>query len=169
MGFRRARLAARSVGVVQSGPSHGAAGRLHVRAAACAGVGGAEGQGSVSWMRSVRLFTALLQLSLPGAAAWADAQLDSAGAHATAHVESHTTSACARIRSEEHTSELQSRFDLVCRLLLEKKKNNTRRSKFLIQRPFQRWHPYFRLHLRELLRVSQDPPVHEQDSSCQLK
>src|SRR5438067_9183491 len=28
----------------------------------------------------------------------------------------------ARDRSEEHTSELQSRFDLVCRLLLEKKK-----------------------------------------------
>src|SRR5699024_6703934 len=26
-------------------------------------------------------------------------------------------------RSEEHTSELQSRFDIVCRLLLEKKKN----------------------------------------------
>src|SRR3982751_6566535 len=29
-----------------------------------------------------------------------------------------------RWRSEEHTSELQSRSDLVCRLLLEKKKNN---------------------------------------------
>src|SRR5699024_11716740 len=28
-------------------------------------------------------------------------------------------------RSEEHTSELQSRFDLVCRLLLEKKKRHT--------------------------------------------
>src|SRR5699024_11990394 len=28
----------------------------------------------------------------------------------------------ATARSEEHTSELQSRFDLVCRLLLEKKK-----------------------------------------------
>src|SRR5437868_9328140 len=28
-----------------------------------------------------------------------------------------------RRRSEEHTSELQSRFDLVCRLLLEKKKS----------------------------------------------
>src|SRR5207249_9622611 len=28
-------------------------------------------------------------------------------------------------RSEEHTSELQSRFDLVCRLLLEKKNNRT--------------------------------------------
>src|SRR5690349_22163442 len=29
-------------------------------------------------------------------------------------------------RSEEHTSELQSRRDLVCRLLLEKKKNRSR-------------------------------------------
>src|SRR5699024_11233645 len=29
------------------------------------------------------------------------------------------------VRSEEHTSELQSRFDLVCRLLLEKKKSST--------------------------------------------
>src|SRR5699024_11764294 len=40
---------------------------------------------------------------------------------------------CTRIRpsdgprSEEHTSELQSRFDLVCRLLLEKKKNSKER------------------------------------------
>src|SRR5207249_8199455 len=31
-------------------------------------------------------------------------------------------------RSEEHTSELQSRFDLVCRLLLERKKNTMRRA-----------------------------------------
>src|SRR5207249_9805520 len=31
-----------------------------------------------------------------------------------------------RGRSEEHTSELQSRFDLVCRLLLEKKKHSRR-------------------------------------------
>src|SRR2546428_5147674 len=30
-------------------------------------------------------------------------------------------------RSEEHTSELQSRSDLVCRLLLEKKKNKEKR------------------------------------------
>src|SRR5216683_6898957 len=29
---------------------------------------------------------------------------------------------CCRPRSEEHTSELQSRSDIVCRLLLEKKK-----------------------------------------------
>src|SRR5438105_9290427 len=31
-------------------------------------------------------------------------------------------------RSEEHTSELQSRVDLVCRLLLEKKKRKENRS-----------------------------------------
>src|SRR5690606_39831508 len=30
--------------------------------------------------------------------------------------------ACGKARSEEHTSELQSRENLVCRLLLEKKK-----------------------------------------------
>src|SRR2546430_13278178 len=30
-----------------------------------------------------------------------------------------------RLRSEEHTSELQSQSNLVCRLLLEKKKKNT--------------------------------------------
>src|SRR2546429_2813657 len=30
------------------------------------------------------------------------------------------------VRSEEHTSELQSRLHLVCRLLLEKKKNQSR-------------------------------------------
>src|SRR5690606_40411120 len=32
----------------------------------------------------------------------------------------------SRMRSEEHTSELQSRENLVCRLLLEKKKSKTR-------------------------------------------
>src|SRR5207249_10410646 len=40
-------------------------------------------------------------------------------------IESITTS-FGEIRSEEHTSELQSRFDLVCRLLLEKKKQISR-------------------------------------------
>src|SRR2546429_7226231 len=34
------------------------------------------------------------------------------------------TAGCSRWRSEEHTSELQSRLHLVCRLLLEKKKKN---------------------------------------------
>src|SRR5689334_24735637 len=32
-------------------------------------------------------------------------------------------------RSEEHTSELQSQFHLVCRLLLEKKKKKTKKNK----------------------------------------
>src|SRR5450830_543575 len=36
------------------------------------------------------------------------------------------------IRSEEHTSELQSRFDLVCRLLLEKKKNTSETCSLII-------------------------------------
>src|SRR5688572_32270950 len=34
-----------------------------------------------------------------------------------------------RVRSEEHTSELQSQSNLVCRLLLEKKKKNTHKKK----------------------------------------
>src|SRR5476651_2178087 len=36
---------------------------------------------------------------------------------------------CPRPRSEEHTSELQSRQYLVCRLLLEKKKSDDERAK----------------------------------------
>src|SRR5204863_7025429 len=38
------------------------------------------------------------------------------------------------IRSEEHTSELQSRRDLVCRLLLEKKKKKKRNTKHKIKK-----------------------------------
>src|SRR4051812_49954488 len=34
----------------------------------------------------------------------------------------------AELRSEEHTSELQSHVNLVCRLLLEKKKKNKKKS-----------------------------------------
>src|SRR5690606_41560471 len=42
---------------------------------------------------------------------------------------------CAdRARSEEHTSELQSRENLVCRLLLEKKKKNVRQVVYRGQR-----------------------------------
>src|SRR5271163_4119157 len=40
-----------------------------------------------------------------------------------AGVETGAPGAVFPVRSEEHTSELQSRSDLVCRLLLEKKKN----------------------------------------------
>src|SRR5438105_11046784 len=37
-----------------------------------------------------------------------------------------------RSRSEEHTSELQSRVDLVCRLLLEKKKKEIKTTRELL-------------------------------------
>src|SRR5690606_39517541 len=47
----------------------------------------------------------------------------SAGTGGYAHARGHAAGAPAhRGRSEEHTSELQSRENLVCRLLLEKKK-----------------------------------------------
>src|SRR5438309_3128569 len=46
------------------------------------------------------------------------------GCHSSRRVAAH------RWRSEEHTSELQSQFHLVCRLLLEKKKKRT-----LLRRP----------------------------------
>lgn len=51
--------------------------------------------------RSLWVLAAALQLSLPGAAAWADATLDAAGTHAIAHIESHTTDSCARIHSPD--------------------------------------------------------------------
>src|SRR2546421_7876694 len=41
----------------------------------------------------------------------------------------------AEHRSEEHTSELQSRSDLVCRLLLEKKKKDSPATPFLVTTP----------------------------------
>src|SRR5690349_22972275 len=42
------------------------------------------------------------------------------------------SSICWSWRSEEHTSELQSRRDLVCRLLLEKKKKTSSRIRILL-------------------------------------
>src|SRR5438874_5531895 len=57
--------------------------------------------------------------------------------------------AIPRRRSEEHTSELQSRRDLVCRLLLEKKKKNNnkhtkaRQSKILFANNFVCSYKYF--------------------------
>src|SRR5438067_6121842 len=45
-----------------------------------------------------------------------------------------STPATSSKRSEEHTSELQSRFDFVCRLLLEKKKHKATGTTYL-----ERW------------------------------
>src|SRR5436309_7814703 len=49
----------------------------------------------------------------------------------------------ARVRSEEHTSELQSRENLVCRLLLEKKKSPPARARSLYSRAASILCPYF--------------------------
>src|SRR2546422_4329354 len=48
-----------------------------------------------------------------------------AGARLAACGDRHALAAAGACRSEEHTSELQSRLHLVCRLLLEKKKKLT--------------------------------------------
>src|SRR5688572_32407667 len=48
-------------------------------------------------------------------------------------------------RSEEHTSELQSQSNLVCRLLLEKKKNSIPTSMFPILPPPRSSHPMLAL------------------------
>jgi hypothetical protein len=53
------------------------------------------------FVRSSWLAFAALQLVLPGAAALADASLDSAGAHARPHIESHSTAACARVHPSD--------------------------------------------------------------------
>src|SRR2546428_7334347 len=53
----------------------------------------------------------------------------------------YTSTLVGLMRSEEHTSELQSRSDLVCRLLLEKKKYNTRRNTSLHDMLKQVTHP----------------------------
>src|SRR3712207_8127336 len=57
-----------------------------------------------------------------GAGTRSTASSSTAAAAASASTVASRCARCARDRSEEHTSELQSRQYLVCRLLLEKKK-----------------------------------------------
>src|SRR2546430_12416364 len=59
-----------------------------------------------------------LHVLIPGVARW------SPPCHRTAACATGSGRRVAARRSEEHTSELQSQSNLVCRLLLEKKKNN---------------------------------------------
>src|SRR2546430_5338713 len=63
------------------------------------------------------------------------------------HVGGHSGKLCIRNldepeRSEEHTSELQSQSNLVCRLLLEKKKNRQRRQNNINAREPESDSPY---------------------------
>src|SRR3989442_11900888 len=61
------------------------------------------------------------------------ARLKSAASAPTTSAPSSASCSPARMRSEEHTSELQSRPHLVCRLLLEKKKKPTQEQRKLEQ------------------------------------
>src|SRR2546421_802268 len=72
--------------------------------------------------------TALVLSSLFASTVWAaDARVERLAHSGTIYRDSygvpHVYGPTDASRSEEHTSELQSRSDLVCRLLLEKKKN----------------------------------------------
>src|SRR2546429_1113763 len=58
--------------------------------------------------------------------AFLDSLADSVGGEDARYLHRGLTSSDVLDRSEEHTSELQSRLHLVCRLLLEKKKTQTR-------------------------------------------
>src|SRR3712207_7380462 len=62
-----------------------------------------------------------------GSTGWrgSDAGLQGVSARTSTYRGSNAARPCRTMRSEEHTSELQSRQYLVCRLLLEKKKNIT--------------------------------------------
>src|SRR2546421_4135530 len=70
-----------------------------------------------------KLITILLAMSLPLAAVANAAQEDP---------KAKKNAKTGPVRSEEHTSELQSRSDLVCRLLLEKKKKQNMCAKAII-------------------------------------
>jgi len=48
-------------------------------------------------MRAPLFLLTLLQLSVPGAAAWADARLGGEGWNAPAHIESHSSASCVRV------------------------------------------------------------------------
>src|SRR5690349_23357561 len=88
---------------------------LAVLIAVSAGCGGASGPGK----------DATAQAAIPVEVAPASHQAVTANYSGTATLEAvgeaQVVAKTSGIRSEEHTSELQSRRDLVCRLLLEKK------------------------------------------------
>src|SRR3712207_7390484 len=68
-------------------------------------------------------YTTLFRSALAVAACWLAGNLRS-GRTGRAWANVRDSETAAEARSEEHTSELQSRQYLVCRLLLEKKKKN---------------------------------------------
>src|SRR5260370_28962393 len=83
-----------------------------------------------------RVHVLLLVTNGPNAATFKSRSL--AGTETPAVVGSTTT--MSLMRSEEHTSELQSHLNLVCRLLLEKKKNIKIRNN-IVHASYARRHP----------------------------
>src|SRR5215217_9467737 len=74
---------------------------------------------------TTEIYTLSLHDALP-IAALVTGQVPRSWPQASASQRRHIRRADSRPRSEEHTSELQSRQYLVCRLLLEKKKKKTK-------------------------------------------
>src|SRR2546430_4319282 len=60
------------------------------------------------------------------------------GALSTTNLSSLNATSIGALRSEEHTSELQSQSNLVCRLLLEKKKQHSQEYKSGVTSSFSR-------------------------------
>src|SRR2546422_6135888 len=80
-----------------------------------------KNNGWIEVRRPIAAMILLLALGIGGVAGlWITGRRSSQGVNILLS----TASAAVSDRSEEHTSELQSRLHLVCRLLLEKKKNN---------------------------------------------
>src|SRR4051812_49449626 len=67
----------------------------------------------------------LVRIGVLGSGFVADFYLDGLRDVARARAVANYSRSAERARSEEHTSELQSHVNLVCRLLLEKKKRET--------------------------------------------
>src|SRR5689334_24963498 len=70
---------------------------------------------------STEIYTLSLHDALP--ICWLRPDRSTREGEALEGLAAHLGREAGRFRSEEHTSELQSQFHLVCRLLLEKKKN----------------------------------------------
>src|SRR5256885_4464080 len=83
---------------------------------------------------TLSLHDALPICSPPSGRSWAT-RCDGSPSSTSATPRSSRRSRSGAIRSEEHTSELQSPCNLVCRLLLEKKKNKLTVSPHHARRP----------------------------------
>src|SRR3989440_3430212 len=77
----------------------------------------------------------------------------------SAHACSSPENGSSKARSEEHTSELQSRSDLVCRLLLEKKKKKQGHQKGAEDHTHQPEGPYQGIHSIQPDRAEADSEI----------